>query len=97
MDISFEELRSMIKSYGNSFYLLNTNQFEQNYEELISAMRQIYPKSQISYSYKTNYIPRLCKLIDEHGGYAEIVSEMEFRLALSVGVEHSNDISILKL
>lgn len=89
MDISFEELSSIIKSYGNSFYLLNTNQFEQNYEELLSAMRQIYPKSQISYSYKTNYIPRLCKLIDEHGGYAEIVSEMEYRLALSIGVEPS--------
>jgi len=84
-----EKLIEMTRTYGDSFYLLDTEQFEQNYEELLSAMRQIYPKSQISYSYKTNYIPRLCKLIDEHEGFAEIVSEMEYRLALSVGVKQS--------
>lgn len=89
MDINSDKLKEIISANGDSFYLLDTMQFEQNFEELLSAMKQVYPKSQISYSYKTNYIPRLCKLIDEHGGYAEVVSEMEYRLALAIGVKPS--------
>jgi len=89
MDINLDKLNEIISVHGDSFYLFDTLQFEQNYEELLSAMKQVYPKSQISYSYKTNYIPRLCKLIDEHGGYAEVVSEMEYRLALAIGVKPS--------
>lgn len=82
-----EQLR---KEYGDAFYLLDSKQFRQNYEELKSAFKAVYPKFNIAYSYKTNYTPKLCKIVDELGGYAEVVSEMEMELALLIGVKPEN-------
>lgn len=75
-----------MKIYGDAFYLLDSEQFKNNYIELKSAFEQIYPNFNIAYSYKTNYIPKLCKIVDEMGGYAEVVSDMEMEIALRIGV-----------
>ena len=82
-----EEIR---KLYGDAFYLLDSKQFETNYHELKNAFSSIYPNFNIAYSYKTNYTPKLCRIVNELGGYAEVVSEMEMELALRVGVEPTN-------
>lgn len=89
MEMTFDGIKRISGQYGDSWYLLDTQRFEQNVEKLASAMKAVYPKSKLSYSYKTNYLPRLCRLIEEHGGYAEVVSEMEYRLAIAVGVPPS--------
>ncbi len=86
MELSYSLLRNIEKSQGGSFYLLDTEQFSKNYNELIDAFRSIYPKTFIAYSYKTNYIPRLCQLVDELGGYAEIVSDMEYEITRRLGI-----------
>jgi diaminopimelate decarboxylase len=85
-----ELIETLRKEYGDAFYLLDSKQFRINYRELKEAFSSIYPKFNIAYSYKTNYTPKLCKIINELGGYAEVVSEMELELALRIGVEPSN-------
>lgn len=84
---AIEELRG---KYGDAFYLLDSKQFRANFVELKDAFSSIYPHFNIAYSYKTNYTPKLCKIVNELGGYAEVVSEMEMELALKVGVEPHN-------
>lgn len=86
MDFTYDMLDNLSNTYGESFYLLDTARFEKNYDEFIKVFRDIYPKSFIAYSYKTNYIPKLCLLVNRKGGYAEVVSEMEFDLAIKLGV-----------
>lgn len=78
------------KEYGDAFYLLDSKQFRENYKELKAAFVSIYPHFNLAYSYKTNYIPKLCKIVNEMGGYAEVVSEMELELALRIGVRSEN-------
>ncbi len=86
-----KEIISKIKSeYGDAFYLLDSKQFRTNFIELKNAFSSIYPNFNIAYSYKTNYTPKLCKIVNELGGYAEVVSEMEMELALRIGVEPKN-------
>lgn len=80
-------LSGLAQQFGQSFYLLNSEQFRQNDQELTDAFRAIYPHFNIAYSYKTNYTPKLCKIVDELGGYAEVVSEMEMEVALRCGVQ----------
>lgn len=63
--------------------------FEQNYVNLLNSMRSIYPKYEIAYSYKTNYTPKICEIVKKLGGYAEVVSDMEYRLAQRIGYENS--------
>ena len=75
------------KEYGDAFYLLDSEQYRNNFLELRDSFRKIYPNFNIAYSYKTNYTPKFCKIVNELGGYAEVVSEMELEIALRVGVK----------
>ena len=86
--IELHDIERINEKYGDSFYILDTDLFRKNYLDLQSEMRKYYEKTEISYSYKTNYIPRLCEIVNELGGYAEVVSDMERELALKVGVPH---------
>ena len=79
-------LKKLKLEYGEAFYLLDSKQFRINFTELKEAFSTIYPKFNIAYSYKTNYTPKLCKIVNEMGGYAEVVSEMELELAKKIGV-----------
>lgn len=82
-----ELLKEISAKYGESFYLLDTDQFRRNFLELRGEFQKIYKKSNIAYSYKTNYTPRLCRIVNELGGYAETVSDMECEIAQRIGVE----------
>lgn len=75
------------KEYGDAFYLLDSEQYRNNFLELRDTFHKIYPNFNIAYSYKTNYTPKFCKIVNELGGYAEVVSEMELEIALRVGVK----------
>lgn len=86
MKLSYEIVNDLSVKYGDSFYLLDSKQFQVNYEKMLCAFKQYYEDTVIAYSYKTNYIPKLCAIINQNGGYAEVVSEMEMWLALEIGV-----------
>ncbi len=86
-EINSQIVTNLQKKYGEAFYILDSSQFEKNYLDMKQAFSALYPKFNIAYSYKTNYIPKLCKIVNELNGYAEVVSEMELELALKCGVE----------
>lgn len=82
-----EQLKQLTNAYGDAFYILNSKQFKTNFDELKKAFAEYYSDFNIAYSYKTNYTPKLCKIVDELGGYAEVVSDMEMEIALRIGVD----------
>lgn len=85
-----EKIGVLAKHNGDAFYLLHSEQFKQNFAELKGAFARIYPNINIAYSYKTNYTPKLCRLVNVMGGLAEVVSDMELEIALRVGVKPEN-------
>lgn len=85
--LSRELLDDLSGKYGNGFYILDSDVFERNYEKLEREFCSYYPNFGIAYSYKTNYIPRLCRIVDAHGGFAEVVSDMELEIAEKSGVK----------
>lgn len=87
MNINANVIGRLRKEYGDAYYLLDSKQFVNNFIELRDTFCKIYPNFNIAYSYKTNYTPKFCKIVNELGGYAEVVSEMELELALRIGVE----------
>lgn len=90
MKINSEVIKNLRNKYGEAFYLLDSKKFKNNFLELKKAFVSIYPNFNIAYSYKTNYTPKLCKIVNELGGYAEVVSEMEAELAIRCGVDPSH-------
>lgn len=81
------ELHALSAIYGgDALFLLDRGRFAENYRELLEAFTRHWPRTRIAWSYKTNYTPCLCADVDRWGGYAEVVSRMEFDLALKLGV-----------
>lgn len=89
-ELNFEKLNELKSIFGESFYILDSERFRQNFIELKNAFSNIYPNFNIAYSYKTNYTPKLCKIVNEQHGIAEVVSEMELELATKIGVKAEN-------
>ena len=77
-----EEIFSTLVSRERAAFLVDQEQFEDNLCLLHSSFLSHYPKVTIGYSYKTNYIPVICKTAHEKGCWAEVVSEMEVEMAL---------------
>lgn len=90
MNLSPSLVRQLVNAYGDALYILDSNIFLNNFSELLDAFRDIYPETHIAYSYKTNYTPTLCRLVHQRGGFAEVVSEMEYELAKRIDVPSAN-------
>ena len=84
--LSYQQILSLSNSYGDPFYLLDINRFSSNFCALRESFLRYYPKVQIAYSYKTNYSPQICLEVERLGGFAEVVSEMEYFLACRLGI-----------
>ena len=88
--LSKEKVNRLIVQYGSPLYVFHAAEFEDNYLKLLNTFRSIYPKYNIAYSYKTNYTPKICQLVKKLGGLAEVVSDMEYRLAKKIGYENKD-------
>ena len=79
-------LKKELKKIGSeAAYVLKPNIFEKEFSLLLNAFKKYYKKTNIAYSFKTNYIPDFLKIVKDRRGYAEVVSIMELELALKVG------------
>lgn len=79
--LTHRALRTLSEEHGASFFVLSGERFAANFSSLHRAFTDHYPDVNIGYSYKTNYTPQLCRVAHSLGGYAEVVSEMEYALA----------------
>lgn len=78
------QIRDIANEYGTPCYLAFPSRFRYNLSDFRTAFETYYPKFILGYSFKTNYTPFLLKIVKELGGYAEVVSDMEYELALQM-------------
>jgi len=71
----------LAREHGPSFFVLDPARLRLNFRALRSAFLANYCKVEIGYSYKTNYIPQICRILQDEGAWAEVVSEMEYAAA----------------
>lgn len=86
--VSYKLLRNLDEKYGTPFYIMNPDKYRLNINGFINAFKRKYDKVIAGYSFKTNYVPALCRIAKEEGCYAEVVSEMEYALAQKIGFKH---------
>lgn len=75
----------LAKRCGTPLYVFDEKEFIENYTQLTGCFQKAYPNYRLSYSFKTNYTPYICSLVKKLGGYAEVVSDMEYSLAKKLG------------
>lgn len=82
-NISSEEL---IEKFGSPLFVLDKTKLTYQFNRMGAGFRTIYPKTSIAYSYKTNYLPYVCKALDKLGCQSEIIPGFEFDLAKRLGI-----------
>lgn len=84
--MDYKTIQQLESIAGSSpFYVVDRALFEANYDGLTAAFTARYQPFVLAYSYKTNYIPYLCGIVRHKGGWAEVVSRMEYDLAIKIG------------
>lgn len=73
--------------FKTPYYVIHKNELDDNFNKLKDALEKHWNNYIIGYSYKTNALPWVIKHFDSLGCYAETVSEDEYNLAKSIGVE----------
>lgn len=85
--INYALLKGLDEQFGTPFYLMDVEKYRSNINNFLTAFRKRYEKVVAGYSFKTNYVPALCKIALDEGVMAEVVSEMEYELARRIGFE----------
>lgn len=88
MQIDVTTIRELEKEYGLPLYVFDESAFIENYTHFTECFQSAYANYRVSYSYKTNYTPYVCKLIQQLGGFAEVVSGMEYHIAKEIGYQN---------
>lgn len=83
--LNFKKIPKIESSCQSPFYLCDGRRFSDNFDLITNSFSSRWPKFILAYSYKTNYIPYLCQIIKAKGGWAEVVSRLEYDLALKIG------------
>ena len=77
------------KHYGTPLYIVDSGKLRANYRGFLNAFKNHYDKVKVFYSYKTNPVPGVLRVLHQEGCGAEITSPYELWLAFRLGVEPS--------
>lgn len=80
------DLVELAETYGTPLHVVDEGRLRAEYRDFLRAFRSAYPRVRVSYSYKTNCIPAVLKVLHEEGCGAEVVSPHELWLAARLGV-----------
>lgn len=72
--------------YGSPLYVVSEATLRRNVRAFQHAFRARYPDTIVAYSYKTNYVSGILRVLHQEGAHAEVVSRFELDLARSLGV-----------
>ena len=76
----------LAERYGTPLYVLSERRIRENYRRFHDALATSYPNVLVCPAYKANSHLAVCRLYEMEGAGAEVVSQVELRLALDAGV-----------
>jgi diaminopimelate decarboxylase len=80
----------LVENWGSPLFVLSEKQIRRRYRRLLDVMQMNYPKVEMAWSYKTNYLGAVCSIFHQEGSKAEVVSGMEYAMARRLGVKGSD-------
>ncbi len=83
-------IKKLDVAIGTPFYITYPDRYFQNIDSFTKAFTSRYDKFILAYSFKTNYTPPILTIARDYGCYAEVVSEMEYGMAISLGYDKRN-------
>jgi diaminopimelate decarboxylase len=84
------KIDDLIDKFGSPLYIFSEREIRRSMEEIKRAFSVRYHKTQMAWSYKTNYLDSICRIFHQEGSWAEVVSGFEYDKALRNGVKGEN-------
>jgi diaminopimelate decarboxylase len=85
-EIDGHSVTELLKTHGSPLFVLSESHIRRTYQDALRAFTTRYPKVQLAWSYKTNYLTAVCHLYHQLGAWAEVVSAFEYQKAIENGV-----------
>jgi diaminopimelate decarboxylase len=85
-DIDGVTIADLVSKFGSPLFVYSERAIRQKYRQMHTAFSTRYPNVAFGWSYKTNYLSSICALMHQQGSIAEVVSEMEYEKARSLGI-----------
>ena len=86
-EIDGVSVNELTKEFGSPLFVFSERKIEELYNNLYNAFSSRYPDVQFGWSYKTNYLNKICNIFHGLGSCAEVVSEFEYQKARALGIE----------
>ena len=80
----------LMDKYGSPLSIFSERAIQKGMEDIKRAFSIRYPKVQMAWSYKTNYLDAICRIFHREGSWAEVVSGFEYDKAIRNGVKGEN-------
>ncbi len=79
-------ISDLLAAWGSPLFIYSEHTLRHNYDNCLRAFSARYPRVQLAWSYKTNYLSAICNTFHQQGALAEVVSGFEYEKARSLGV-----------
>jgi diaminopimelate decarboxylase len=81
------DVQELCESLGTPVFLISEGLLRNRFRQFRDEFRKRYSNVAVAYSYKTNYLPSVCCILDKEGAWAEVVSLLELSIAEMIGVD----------
>src|SRR5277367_1961220 len=79
-------IHELVQRFGSPLFVISEEKLRSNLAKTKSVFEKSYKNSVHAWSYKTNYISAVCRIMDQEGSLAEVVSAFEYEKARALGV-----------
>lgn len=79
-------VQELLERYGSPLFVLGEESLRKNIRKTKEAFINRYNLAVHGWSYKTNYTSAVCRIMDQEGSLAEVVSKFEYEKARALGV-----------
>ncbi len=79
-------ISDLVAAYGSPLVVFSERVLRERMAELRDQMATRIPRFTIGWSYKTNYLGAICRILHQEGAWAEVVSGLELQMARRLGM-----------
>jgi len=87
LSIDGYDISQLARDYETPLFIICAQKLVDNFRRFREAFSTRYDLTDIAYSYKTNYLPRVCSTLHREGALAEVTSLLELTIAERLGVD----------
>ena len=81
---SFDKLAD---EFGSPLFVVSGDILRNNVRKFKEIFSSKYPKVEVAYAYKANYLSEVLRIIHKEGAWAEVASEFEYDIAVKAGIK----------